>query len=266
MFDMGNTTPFTMPVAPSGFGGGGCGDNFGDNWAWIIIILFALFGGWGNNGYGNGNGGGASPYSVGAATQADLQRGFDTQAVTNKLNGLENGLSSLGYNQLGELNGIGQDIAQLGYGLQNSISQASTANLQNTYALQQAINADTVSNMQNTNALQSQLANCCCENREAIQGVNYNIATSTAALQNTLNVSTRDIVENQNAGTRAILDYLCQDKISSLTQENQALRLSASQQAQNAYIIDQLKPYPVPAFPAGQLYGYMNGSPCCGCN
>lgn len=66
---------------------GGWGD--GNGW-WVLIILFAIFGGWGgNNGWGNnGNGG----YAATAATQADIQRGFDTSAVTNKLNGLENGL------------------------------------------------------------------------------------------------------------------------------------------------------------------------------
>ena len=83
--------------------------------------------------------------------------------------------------------------------------------------------------MQNANAIQSQLANCCCETREAIQGVNFNMAQNTCALQNTMNNNTRDIIDSQNAGTRAILDYLCQDKIATLQAENNDLRLAASQ-------------------------------------
>lgn len=242
----------------SGRGNGGCSDGWGDNGSWwiVLFLIFAIFG-WG--GYGNG-GGGATPYTAGT-TQADLQRGFDTQAITSKLNGLENGLCGLGYDTLGQLCNVNQNVSQTGNDIQGAIQAASTANLQNTFAIQQAINADTVANMQNANAIQAQIANCCCENREAIQGVNYNLATNTSAIQNTLCSNTRDIIDNQNAGTRAILDYLCQDKIASLQAENQALKLSASQQAQNTYLVNQLKPYPVPAFPAGQMYGYMN-NPC----
>lgn len=63
----------------------------GSSWLIVIFFVFILFG-FGGNGFGRGgNGDGAY------ATAADLQRGFDTNAVTNKLNGLENGLSSLGF-------------------------------------------------------------------------------------------------------------------------------------------------------------------------
>lgn len=85
--------------------------------------------------------------------------------------------------------------------------------------------------------------------------------------------NTRDIIESQNAGTRAILDYLCQEKIADLQNENQSLRLAASQQAQNSYLIEQLRPQPSPAYLTcnpytGQTYGgcgcgYNNG--CGGC-
>ena len=99
--------------------------------------------------------------------------------------------------------------------------------LQGFNGIQQAINADTVANMQNTNALQSQLANCCCETREAIQGINYNLATNTCALQNTMNNNTRDILDNQNSNTRAILDFLTNDKIATLQAENSDLKRAA---------------------------------------
>ena len=93
------------------------------------------------------------------------------------------------------------------------------------------------------NGVQTQISNlgyqiqqCCCAIERGIDGVNYNMATNTCNLQNTMNNNTRDIIDNQNAGTRAILDFLTQDKISSLTAENQALKFQASQTAQNAFI------------------------------
>ena len=191
---------------------------------------------------------------------SEIQRGFDNQAVISKLDGISNGLCdgfyAMNNSMLTGFNGISTNIMQTGYGIQ------------------QAVNADTVANMQNTNALQSQLANCCCETREAIQGVNYNMATNACALQNTMNNNTRDIIDSQQAGTRAILDFLTNDKIATLQAENNDLRRAASQDRQNALltttmaaqtnqIIDAVRPTPVPSFPASNLYGYAYG---CGCN
>jgi hypothetical protein len=79
-----SNTPFTMPVAPANTGGGLGG--FGNDWIGLIVILAIL--GWGGNGFGGfgGNGG----YS-------EVQRGFDNQAVINKLDGLTYGLSDSTY-------------------------------------------------------------------------------------------------------------------------------------------------------------------------
>lgn len=236
---------------------GGWGD--GNGW-WVLIILFAIFGGWGNGGWGgNGANGGAMPYATSALTQADLQRGFDTQSIVSKLDGISNGLCDGFYavnnGMLTGFNGINTNILQTGFGIQ------------------QAINADIVANMQNTNALQSQLANCCCETREAIQGVNYNMAQNTCALQNTMNSNTRDIIDSQNAGTRAILDYLCNEKISNLQAENNDLRRAASQDRQSALlttamasqtqqIINAVNPAPIPAYQVPNPNVYYG----CGCN
>lgn len=230
----------------------------GDGW-WAIIIFAIIFGwnGFGNNGWG-GNGGSAGATAA-AYTDSAIQRGFDTQSILGKLDGITNGICdgfySVNNSMLTGFNGINTNVMQTGFGIQ------------------QAINADTVANMQNTNALQSQLANCCCETREAIQGVNYNMAQNTCALQNTMNTNTRDIIDSQNAGTRAILDYLCNEKISSLQAENNDLRRAASQDRQSALlsteiasqtqqIINAVRPTPVPAYPASNIYGYAN----CGCN
>ena len=215
---------------------GGWGD--GNGW-WVLIILFAIFGGWGgNNGWGNnGNGG----YAATAATQADIQRGFDTSAVTNKLNGIENGLCD-GFYSMNTAVMSGTNT------LQNAIQQASTANLQNTYTLQNAIQQDTVANMQNTNSISRQLADCCCENRAAIAQVRYDNATNTCAITTAINQLGQTIIQNDNANYRALHDELVaiqmankDAKIAELTAMNNALNLAASQQAQNAYLVEQMK-------------------------
>ena len=195
-----NNTPFTMPVMPanSGYGNNGA---WGDDGAWwiIIFVLFFAFGGWGGNGWG-GNGSNSSYY-----TDSALQRGFDTQSIIGKLDGINNGLCDGFYavnnGMLTGFNGVNTNILQTGYGIQ------------------QAINADTVAGMQNANALQAQLAQCCCDTREAIQGVNYNMATNTCALQNTMNNNTRDIstarmpVQEQSLTTYAkIRSLLCRQR------------------------------------------------------
>lgn len=86
------------------------------------------------------------------------------------------------------------------------------------------------------NTLGHQVSDCCCTTQRAIDGVNYNMATHFANLQNTMCSNTRDIIDSNNAGTRAILDFLTQDKIATLTAENQSLKFAASQANQNAFI------------------------------
>lgn len=94
------------------------------------------------------------------------------------------------------------------------------------------------------------------------------------ALQNTMNSNTRDIIDSQNAGTRAILDYLCNEKISSLQAENNDLRRAASQDRQSALlttqmaaqtqqIINAVNPSAIPAYVVPNPNAYAYG---CGCN
>lgn len=225
-------------------------DGMWDNGAWWIVILLIFgWGGFGNFG-GNGMNGGVG---------SEVQRGFDTQAIIGKLDGINSGLCDGFYAQntaiMNGFHGVDNAICNLGY------------------QTQQGFNTTNIALMQGQNALQSQLANCCCETREAIQGVNYNMATNTCALQNTMNNNTRDIIDSQNAGTRAILDYLCQDKIATLQAENNDLRRAASQDRQNALlttamsaqaqqIINAVNPTPIPAYQVPNPNVYYG----CGCN
>ena len=87
-----------------------------------------------------------------------------------------------------------------------------------------------------TYALSGAIKDCCCQTQRSIDGVNYNMAKGFCDLSNVMNTNTRDLLENQNSNTRAILDFLTQDKIATLTAENQSLKFQASQTAQNAFI------------------------------
>ena len=180
------------------------GWGFGGDGAWWIIILL-LFG-WGGRGFGNGFGGGYDGGGNGCgccnpcATQADLAAGFNNSAVLANLNDLA----------------LGQ------------------ANIQQT--LCQGFNGVNTTTLQGFNGLSREIGDCCCQTQRAIDGVRYDMATQACDTRNTIQNTTRDIIDNANANSRAILDFLTTDKINTLTAENQALRFQASQTAQNAYI------------------------------
>ena len=149
-----------------------------------------------------------------------------------------------------------------------------------TYALNNAITGG-------FHSVQSQLAECCCATQRSIDGVNFNMAKGFCDLGNVVNNSTRDILESNNANTRAILDFLTNDKISTLQAENQSLKFQASQAAQNAFITANQEAQtatlirrlgadcPVPAYvvpnpnccynPLGFNFGNGYGTGGCGC-
>ena len=200
-----DNTVLTMPVQPAYQGGNGFGSGFGWGGDWMSwLLLFVLFGGWGYGGFGGGFGGGYggfnTPNAQGTITRADLNEGFALQ-------GLQNGQTSIKDAVTNGFHGVDTAVCQLGYNTQ-----------------------------QGFNNLASQLASCCCETQSAIQGVRYDIATNAAATQNTIQNTTRDIIDNQNANARAVLDALNQNYIRTLENENQSLKLAASQADQNAVL------------------------------
>ena len=170
---------------------------FGNDWAWIIILLLFGYGGRGFGGFGGG-------YSAPCATQADVRSAVDQQTLISKLD-------------------------QQTYGLADS-----------TYAINNAIN-NGFFGVQNTlcqgfNGISREVADCCCSTKSAIADVKYTIANEGCETRHALFNNTRDIIDNANANSRAILDFLTQDKIATLTAENQSLKFAASQSAQNAFI------------------------------
>lgn len=190
----------------------GLGGNSG--W-WILIILFAIFGGWGNGGFNNGN-----------AAMAEFQRGFDTNSISQKINQIGDGIASLGYDQLAQMNGINTNISNNG-----------------------------------------------TQTREAISNVKYDIASGFCTLNNNLNQQAQLIMQNDNANYRALHDEMIaiqmegkNQRIAELQAQVQALNLTASQQAQNAYLINQLKPCPIPAYTVASPYASANACLPCTCS
>ena len=199
-----NNTVMTMPVQPA-YQGNGNGFGWGGDWmSWLL--LFVLFGGYGYGGFGGfggmgGFGGWGSPYAQGVLTRADINDGFALQNLQNSQTSIKDAVTN-------GFHGVDNAVCQLGYNTQ-----------------------------QGFNNLASQLASCCCETQSAIQGVRYDIATSAAATQNTIQNTTRDIIDNANANSRAILQALNDNYIRSLENENQSLKLAASQSNQNAVLM-----------------------------
>ena len=95
--------------------------------------------------------------------------------------------------------------------------------------------------MQQLNAMQMQNQECCCENRAAIAQVRYDMATQACDTRNTVNTAARDIIDNQNQNSRAILDFLTQSKMRDLESANQELRLAASQAAQAFAGVEEMR-------------------------
>lgn len=218
------------------------GFGWGGDWAWLII-LFALFGGWGNCGFGGGWGGGNGNlnYELGkVATSNDVAVGFAQNATLNSLNELKLGQAGIQQTLCQGFNGVNTAILQGNNTLQNAICQ-----------------------------LGYEQQNCCCQTQRAIDGVNYNMAQNTCTITNAINNSTRDIIDSQRDGTNAILNFLTQEKISSLQAENAQLTAQLSQNAQTRTLIDTLRPCPQPAYitcsPYESVYGFNRSGYGCGC-
>ena len=200
---------------------------FGNDWAWIIILLLFGYGGRGFGGFG-GFGGGTS-CGAPCATQADVRAAVDQQTLISKLDQQTYGLADSTYALNNTINGnfrtLDGAICNLGY-------QA----------------------LQNTNTIQAQIADCCCDVKGAIKDVAYGNAMNTNQLDRRIsdcccdiekmNMQNRFDAQAYNCNTLQaidklgdrIIDYMSNEKVQSLRDENQALRLAASQSAQNAYI------------------------------
>ena len=212
-------------IAPMG---ANCNNNGWNDWSWIIGL--AVVGGiFGNGGFGFGGNNRGN-----CATVQDVASGFSTSEIMSDLNDIVLGQATM-------QNFINQGFA----GIQNSLCQgfAGVNNAVCTLGYQ---------NQAGFNALSTQLAQCCCDTRTAIADLKYANEKQTC-----------DIITANNANTRAILDYLTTEKISSLQSENAGLKAQISNDRQSAFIIDALAPKcPSPAYvvqPPQQVTFATNG-------
>jgi hypothetical protein len=186
-------------------GNGGNGGGFGlggDGWGGLLglIVVASLFGmgGWGG-GFGWGGGGGAG--LQGMATRADINEGFALNNITGGITAIQQGICD------------------------------------STYALNNAINGGFHGVDSAICNLQHNISDCCCATQRAIDGVRYDMATQACDTRNLIQTTARDLIDNANANTRQIMDFLVNDKISALQAENQSLKFAASQANQNAVLM-----------------------------
>lgn len=250
--------------------GGRNGGLFGNNDDLLgLIILFAVFnnGGFGNNCNRNSGGSGETttivmPPSGGYGmnnsnfgfSEAAIQNGFNNQSVINKLDGINNGLCSLGYDQLAQMNGINTNIMQTGFGLQ------------------QAINNNTVAGMQNANAIQQQMSSCCCDGLSAIRELAFQMSTLGCDIKSEVHQTGDAIINSQNWGFRNLGDKIDagfarlerqadQRYIRELEGKLNACDRDRALQDTANYIIGVTNPRAVPAYPSCNPNSYGNWSP-----
>lgn len=237
---------------------------FGDGSWWIIILFLFIFAGWNSGGgYGTGNAGAAQNYVLAsdfATLQRQLSDGFNTQE--RRTDAIINGISSLGYTEAEKFGAVNLNMSQ-------GFANAELARSNGNTAL-----------MQEINGLGRQLSDCCCQNRyDALQN-SYAVQTAVkdgfCQTNYNMGTNTRDVIDNQNANARAILDALAKQEVArkdeKIAEQNQQifnLQLAASQANQNNYLINQLKPCPVPAYltcnPNGAINYSINTNGGCNC-
>lgn len=201
-------------------------NGWGGNGWWIILLFLFIWGRGGWGGYGEGNG-------VPCATQADVRAAVDQQTLISKLDqqtyGLADSTYALNNSITNGFHGVDNAVCTLGYNMQTGF-----------------------------NSIGAQISSCCCETGRAIErgfaDTNYNMATQFCDTRRAITDAARDIIDNNNAGVRSILDFLTNDKIATLTAENQSLKFAASQEAQNNYLVAQLRPAPAPAYVVSNPY------------
>lgn len=207
-------------------------DNANEGWQnnpfiYLVWLFFArMFGGFNGMG-GNGE----------VATQADVQRAFDTNTVVQKLDGITNGLSQGFYAEntgmLNGFNGIQRDLCQGFNAVNNGISE-------NRFAQQQ----------------------CCCQIERGIDGVNYNNARNTCDITSAIHAegeATRALI---NANTVQEL----RDRLEQRDREIMSRDFQLSQLSQNQTLINAIKPCPIPAYITCSPYATPNyGCGNCAC-
>lgn len=232
------------PAYNNGLGG------FGGDATWLVILfLFAAMGGWGNGFGGNGGGNG---WMLASNTDNLITNGFNQAATAGTLSSIQNSLNTGFANA--EIAGCNRAMDAMQTAYQNQIAE-----LNRSFAAQTA-------NTAALSGIQAQLAQCCCDNRQAVADLKYTVATEACADRNAISNALRDVLTANTASTQRILDQLCSDKIDAkneriadlerqLTMANlaasqgaQTSRILADNAAQTAALEQYLAPKPFPAY------------------
>ena len=241
---MDNSNEFATGYAVGRDTNGNCNNGygngmFGNEWAWIIILL--LFG-WGRNGFGGYGGGyGNSCGCTPCATQADVRSAVDQQTLISKIDqqtyGIADTFTALNNTLNNNFRGIDNAICTLGYQGAQHANNLSAQLADCCCKTQTNIERNTNQGILNTNAIQQQISSCCCD----LEKMNMQNRFDAQAY----NCNTLQAIDK--VGDR-IIDYLANEKTQALRDENFALRLAASQAQQNEALLNKLSPCPSPAY------------------
>lgn len=241
-------------AAVTGNGANGNNGMWGNDAWWIIVLL--LFG-WGRNGFGGGYGNSCG--SAPCASQADVRSAVDQQTLISKIDqqtyGLADSFTALNNTLNNNFRGIDNAICTLGYQGAQHANNLSTQLADCCCGIKGEIKDVAYANAMNTNQLDRRISDCCCETEKMNMQNRFDAQA--------YNCNTLQAIDK--VGDR-IIDYLANEKTQALRDENFALRLQASQAKQNAYLVNELRPCPIPAYITCNPYAYTN--PCntgCGC-
>lgn len=235
MEDNGFATGYAVGRDSTNGGGNNGNGMFGNDWAWIIILLLFGYGGRGFGGFGGGYGGGS-----GVGENYVLATDFAT--IERKLDGVNNGLCDGFYaqntNMLNGFAGVQQTLCQGFSGINSSIANLGYQQAQCCCDIKGGIKDVAYGNERNAWTLSKQISDCCCD----LEKMN---------LQNRFDMQTYNCNTLQaiDASTDRIIKYLADEKTQALRDENFALRLAASQAKQNEFLISRLgEKCPEPAY------------------
>lgn len=205
-------------------GNGNNGNGMFGNDGWWGIILIALLFGWGRgNGFGGYGGSGSEflGYELGkTATVNDIASGFNNSAVLNSLNEIKLGqANAINYNNQG-FSGLNTQLLTGFHGVDNALC-----------TLGYNINTG-------LNGISREIADCCCKTNATLLENRYLNEKQTC-----------DILRGQQDQTREILNYLTTEKIDTLNRKLATAEAAYAQCQNNAYLLGQIKPQPVPAYP-----------------
>lgn len=248
---------FTMPALPLTVGagggnyGGGCGFGGGLEGILGLLVIAGMFGGFGGRGGFGGGGNCCNPCCDNGYSTANLcNDNYHTEILSNQIGSTAAaGIAATNFAaQLESNNALQMQLCNTGANISSAIGNTNLVNCQGFGDIKYGIADNSYKTQLGFSQLAAQQANCCCETREAIGGVKYAIADNTNQLINAGTANTYAILGKLDAGFQAIDNHLTQSEMQCLRDQVYKYQAEASNKCQSEYIIDKVKPCPVPAY------------------